>query len=58
MCKVADKSKVNGPIYLVRKTGAKIVNFPGNPKGVQECFAVVQPVLPHALALIKGKDVH
>lgn len=35
-----------------------IINFPGNPKGVQECFDVVQPVLPHALALIKGKDVH
>jgi molybdopterin adenylyltransferase len=35
-----------------------IVNFPGNPKGVQECFDVVQPVLSHALALIKGKDVH
>ncbi|MBB3852419.1 hypothetical protein ABET52_13190 [Saccharococcus caldoxylosilyticus] len=27
MCKVADKSKVNGPIYLVRKTGAKAVTM-------------------------------
>lgn len=37
---------------------ALIVNFPGNPKGVQECFDVLQPVLPHALALLKGENVH
>lgn len=32
-----------------------IVNLPGSPKGVRECFAVVAPVLAHAVALIAGK---
>lgn len=30
-----------------------IVNLPGSPKGVRECLAVVLPVLPHAIALIR-----
>lgn len=32
-----------------------IVNFPGSPKAVRECFAVVAPVLRHALELIAGE---
>ena len=31
-----------------------IVNFPGSPKAVREGFAVVAPVLRHALELIAG----
>ena len=26
----------------------------GSPKGVKECFAVIAPVLPHAIALLSG----
>lgn len=31
-----------------------IINLPGSPKGAEENFAVLLPVLPHALAKIKG----
>jgi len=35
-----------------------IVNLPGSPKGVIECFEVIKPVLPHAVNLLKGKTKH
>lgn len=35
-----------------------IVNLPGSPKAVRECFAVIKSVLPHAINLITGKTNH
>ena len=35
-----------------------IVNLPGSPKGVQECFEVIKPVLQHAVNLISGNTKH
>ncbi len=35
-----------------------IINLPGSPKGVVECFEVIKPVLPHAINLLTGKTVH
>lgn len=35
-----------------------IVNLPGSPKGVEECFEIIRPVLPHAVALIAGNTQH
>ena len=35
-----------------------IINFPGSPKGVTECFAVVRPALQHAIDLLAGKSKH
>ena len=35
-----------------------ILNFPGSPKGVQECFEIVSPILPHAINLLSGKTNH
>lgn len=32
-----------------------IVNLPGSPRGVEECLAVLLPVLPHALDILTGK---
>jgi molybdopterin adenylyltransferase len=35
-----------------------ILNFPGSPKAVEECFEVIRPVLSHALQLISGETRH
>src|SRR3982074_2760734 len=40
------------------RSGALIINLPGSPKGVRESFAVVKPVLNHAIALLAGKTDH
>lgn len=34
---------------------ALIINFPGSPKACEESFAVIRPVLGHALELLAGK---
>ena len=36
------------------RSGALIINLPGSPKAVRESFAVIAPVLKHALALLAG----
>jgi len=35
-----------------------IINLPGTPKGVAECFEVIAPVLHHAVNQIKGNSGH
>ena len=35
-----------------------IVNLPGSPKAVQECFEVIKPVLQHAVNLLSGETTH
>ena len=37
------------------RSGALIINLPGSPKGVRESFAVIAPVLKHAIALLEGE---
>jgi molybdenum cofactor synthesis domain-containing protein len=36
--------------------GALVVNLPGSPKAVRECFAVIRPVLAHAVSQLAGED--
>jgi len=35
-----------------------LINLPGSPKGVEECFHVIKPILPHAVNLITGNTEH
>lgn len=39
-------------------SGTLIINFPGSPKAVTETFAVVAPVLAHAVDLLAGNTTH
>jgi len=39
-------------------SGALIINLPGSPKAVRESFAVIRPVLSHALELLAGHTAH
>src|SRR6266436_9776641 len=40
------------------RSGALIVNLPGSPKAVRESFAVIKPVLNHAVELLAGQTRH
>ena len=40
------------------RSGTLIVNLPGSPKAVRESFAVIRPVLSHAIALLAGQTQH
>jgi molybdopterin biosynthesis enzyme MoaB len=40
------------------RSGTLIINLPGAPKAVRECFAVIRPVLAHAVALLAGQTAH
>ncbi len=40
------------------RSGALIVNLPGSPKAVRESFAVIKPVLNHAIDLLAGHTRH
>jgi len=35
-----------------------IINFPGSPKAVTECFGVIRPILKHAVNLVSGHTEH
>ena len=39
-------------------SGTLIINLPGSPKAVSESFAVIKPVLAHAVDLLSGKTRH
>lgn len=40
------------------RNGTLIINFPGSERGVRECFAVIAPVLQHAVNLVGGETRH
>ncbi|HEY0458283.1 MAG TPA: MogA/MoaB family molybdenum cofactor biosynthesis protein [Pyrinomonadaceae bacterium] len=59
----AETAKINSKAMLSRgvcgiRNHTLIVNLPGSPRGVAECFAVIKPVLPHAVNLLAGNTKH
>jgi molybdopterin adenylyltransferase len=38
--------------------GTLIINLPGSPKAVRESFAIIKPVLNHAIDLLSGRTRH
>ena len=55
--KVTPMAMISRGICGVR-SGTLIINLPGSPKAVRESFAVIAPVLSHALDLLAGKTSH
>ena len=39
-------------------SGTLIINLPGSPKAVRESFAIIKPVLKHAIDLLEGRTAH
>ena len=55
--KVTPMAMISRGVCGVR-SGTLIINLPGSPKAVKESFAVVAPVLPHAIDLLEGRTKH
>jgi len=55
--KVTPMAMISRGVCGVR-SGTLIVNLPGSPKAVRETFAVIAPVLPHAMDLLAGRTRH
>ena len=55
--KVTKMAMISRGVCGVR-SGTLIINLPGSPKAVQESFAVIAPVLSHALDLLAGHTAH
>ncbi|NJM53159.1 MAG: MogA/MoaB family molybdenum cofactor biosynthesis protein [Blastocatellia bacterium] len=58
-----ETAKINQKAYLSRgicgiRKNCLIINLPGSPKAVRECFEVIKPVLQHAINLIGGETKH
>jgi molybdopterin adenylyltransferase len=58
-----ETSRINPKAMLSRgvcgiRNNTLIINLPGSPKAVRECFAVIKDVLPHAVSLLAGNTRH
>ena len=55
--KVTPMAMISRGVCGVR-SGTLIINLPGSPKAVKESFAVIAPVLSHAMNLLAGRTSH
>lgn len=59
----SETAKINPKAVLSRgvcgiRDGTLIINLPGSERGVRECFAVIAPILQHAVNLVGGETRH
>ena len=59
----SETMKINPKAMLSRgvcgiRGNVLIINLPGSPKAVTECFEVIKPVLQHAINLLAGNTKH
>ncbi|AFQ42753.1 molybdopterin adenylyltransferase [Desulfosporosinus meridiei] len=52
--KVTPKAMLSRAIAALRKR-TLIINMPGSPKAVRECFAAIAPAIPHGIQILKGE---
>ncbi|HBW38340.1 molybdopterin adenylyltransferase [Desulfosporosinus sp. BICA1-9] len=52
--KVTPKAMLSRAIAVLRKR-TLIINMPGSPKAVRECFAAIAPAIPHGIQILKGE---
>jgi len=56
----AESLKITSRAMLSRATAVLrqwtlIINLPGSPKAVKECWAAIAPALPHGIKILKGE---
>ena len=52
--KVTPKAMLSRAVSVLRKK-TLIINMPGSPKAVRECFAAIAPAIPHGIQILKGE---
>lgn len=52
--KITPKAMLSRAVSALRKR-TLIINMPGSPKAVKECWQAISPALPHGLQILKGE---
>lgn len=52
--KVTQKAMLSRAVAALRKR-TLIINMPGSPKAVKECWAAISSALPHGIQILKGE---
>lgn len=52
--KITSKAMLSRAVAVLRKQ-TLIINMPGSPKAVRECFAAIAPAIPHGIQILKGE---
>ena len=52
--KVTSKAMLSRAVAVLRKQ-TLIINMPGSPKAVRECFAAIAQAIPHGIQILKGE---